>query len=140
MGLSGTVSLIILAMLLATPFPFAIRAQRYGSSRTFVRNLAASLAIAMCIAALLAYWPHLYQDIRLEMLGVDTLGLDDAERVRNVAPENREEAIALYWSLMGVGWVLQAIFISVLVVPYQLVVWLAVFVVSRLLSTRGRVD
>jgi hypothetical protein len=65
------------------------------------------------------------------MMGVNFDGMTDSERTQNVSPELREEANKLYWSLMGVGWPLQAIFGTVLVAPYPSAVWLIVFGVKR---------
>ena len=48
--------------------------------------------------------------------------MSDAERAQNVAPELRDEATRLYWSKMGIGWPLKAIFGMIVVVPFLSVV------------------
>lgn len=88
----------------------------------FVRLNAISLPLICFLIALTAYWPHFYSDLRLELMGLDFGGMSDAERARNVLPESREEATALYWSNMGIGWPLKAIFGMVLFAPYPTVV------------------
>jgi len=89
----------------------------------FVRLNAISLPLICFLMTLVAYWPHFYSDLRLELMGFDFEGMSDTERARNVLPETREEATALYWSNMGIGWPLKAIFGMVLFAPYPTVVW-----------------
>jgi hypothetical protein len=81
-----------------------------------------SAAVVIVAATFLACWPHIYREIRLDKLGLDMLGSSDAERVRNVAPEHRAEAIRLYWSCMGVGWPITAFALAAYGLIYQFVV------------------
>lgn len=106
-----------LAAIVAIPIIGVVR--DYG----FVRLNAISLPIICFLIALAAYWPHFYSDLRLELMGFDFGGMSDAERARNVLPESGEEATALYWSNMGIGWPLKAIFGMVFFAPYPTVVW-----------------
>ena len=82
-----------------------------------------SLPIICFLLVLMAYWPYFYTDFRLELMGFNFDGMSEAERVRNVLPELREEAKELYWSNMGIGWPLKAIFGIVLFTPYPTVIW-----------------
>lgn len=89
----------------------------------FIRVNIVSLPIICFLIVLLAYWPHFYTDLRLELMGFDFEGMSDAERARSVLPEMRKEATALYWSNMGIGWPLKAIFGIALLAPYPTLVW-----------------
>lgn len=90
---------------------------------SFVRLNAISLPLICFLIALTAYWPHYYSDLRLEHMGFDFEGMSAAERAKNVLPESQEEATELYWSKMGLGWPLKAIFGIVLFAPYPTLVW-----------------
>lgn len=116
-ALGIAIQLGFLAALVAIPIIGATKG--YG----FVRINAVSLPLICFLIALIAYWPHFYSDLRLELMGFDFDGMSDAERSRNVLPAMREEATALYWSNMGIGWPLKAIFGIVLFAPYPTVVW-----------------
>jgi hypothetical protein len=83
-----------------------------------------SILIIIIAITLGAYWPHLYIDIRLELMGFNFNGMSDAERTMNVAPELRAEATKIYWSSMGVGWPLTAMLWAIMLLPYPTVVWL----------------
>jgi hypothetical protein len=78
------------------------------------------------------YWPHFYSHYRLEQIGFDFAGMNDVERVRNVLPEMRDEATMLYWSNMGVGWQLKAIFGIAMFALYPTVVWGGAVIVKYL--------
>lgn len=89
----------------------------------FIRINTVSIPLICILIALLAYWPHFYSDLRLELMGFDFEGMSDEERARNVLPELRDEATSLYWSNMGIGWPLRAILGMVIISPYPTVVW-----------------
>ncbi|WP_416768234.1 hypothetical protein ACM66T_07520 [Sulfurimonas sp. ST-25] len=89
----------------------------------FLWTNAISLPIICFFLVLMTYWPHFYTDFRLELMGFNFDATSDAERVRNVLPELQEKAKALYWSNMGIGWPLQAIFGMVLFAPYPTAIW-----------------
>jgi len=74
-----------------------------------------------------AYWPHFYTEVCLDLMGYDSLGMSETERLQNVVPEMHEEATQLYWSNMGVGWPMKAIIWMVILLPYPLIVWLCGF-------------
>ena len=84
--------------------------------------LSSFLSFIACglLVSFLAYWPDLYASLRLDYLGFDFDGWSDKDRVRNIAPELRDEAIKLYQSRMGIGWSLKAIFGVVSLIPYQI--------------------
>ena len=116
-----TVSIAIQLGLLAAIVAIPIIGVSKGYS--FVRLNAISLPLICFLIALTAYLPRYYSDFRLELMEFDFEGVSDAERARNVLPESREEATALYWSKMGIGWALKAIFGIVLFAPYPTLVW-----------------
>lgn len=78
------------------------------------------------------YWPHFYTEVRLDLMGYDSLGMSEAERLQNVAPEMHEQATQLHWSNMGVGWPLKVIIWMVILLPYPLIVWLFGFGFKKL--------
>lgn len=108
-----------LALIFAIPIRVVLKG--YG----FVRVNIVSLPLICILISLAAYWPHFYSELRLEMMGFDFSGMNDAERARNVLPELREEATKLYWSNSGVGWPLKAIFGIALFAAYPTIVWCA---------------
>ncbi len=84
-----------------------------------------------------AYWPHFYTDLRLDLLGYDSLGMSELERLQNVSPEMRDKATQLYWSNMGIGWPMKAIIGMVILLPYPLIVWLFGFSYKKLIIRFG---
>jgi hypothetical protein len=107
-------------MILITPFamPFLLRKKGYVTSLI----LSSFLSFTACalLVSFSAYWSDLSVTLRLDYLGFDFDGWSDKDRVRNIAPELRDEAIKLYQSRMGVGWPLKAIFGVVSLIPYQI--------------------
>jgi hypothetical protein len=122
----------ILAIILITPFamPFLLRRKGYVASLLLSSFL--SFITCVLLVSCLAYWPDLYASLRLDYLGFDFDGWSDEERLRNIAPEFRDEAIKLYWSRMGIGWPLQAIIGAILLIPYQIVASGLVFRMDKL--------
>ncbi|GAA0706054.1 MULTISPECIES: hypothetical protein [Vreelandella] len=126
------ISLVMAGLIIATPIYCVAK------SRSFIRLNLISIPIIFTLVIAGAYWPHFYKDVRLEMMGLDFDGMSDEERTRNVTPEQKEEAIELYWSLMGIGWPLQAIIGMVLVLPYPSTVWLVGFGAKRVFRRKTR--
>lgn len=116
-ALGFAIQIGFLAAIVATPI--VVVSKGYGVVRVNI----VSLPLICSLIALAAYWPHFYSDLRLELMGFDFEGMNDAERARNVLPELREEATTLYWSNMGVGWPLRMIYGIALFLPYPTVVW-----------------
>jgi hypothetical protein len=116
----SAVYFFILAMILITPvaMPFLLRSK--GSVTSLILSSFLSFISCGLLVSFLAYWPDLYASLRLDYLGFDFDGWSDKDRVRNIAPELRDEAIKLYQSRMGIGWSLQAIVGVVLLIPYQI--------------------
>ncbi len=72
--------------------------------------------------------------MRLDLMGYDSLGMSEVERLQNVAPEMHEAATNLYWSNMGVGWPMRAILWMVILLPYPLIVWIFGFSYKKLIK------
>jgi hypothetical protein len=123
-----------IALAVAMPVIFAIRGIYTRNGAKLITNLFVSTVLVIVVATFIAYWPHMYRNIRLDMLGVDTSGTSDAERIRNVAPEHRTEAVRRYWSLMGVGWPITAFALAVIGLMYQFAVWVVLYAFKRLLA------
>ncbi|MBD2340988.1 hypothetical protein H6G64_28875 [Calothrix sp. FACHB-156] len=129
--ISSAIYFSILVMMVITPFaiPFLLRRNGYVTSLLLSSFL--SFITCVLLVSLLAYLPHLYAELRLDYLGFNFDGWSDEDRLRKIAPELREEAIKLYRSTMGIGWILQAIIGAVLLIPYQIVASALVFMVSK---------
>jgi hypothetical protein len=129
--ISSAVYFSILVMMVITPFamPFLLRRKGYVTSLLLSSFL--SFMTCVLLVTLLAYLPDLYAEMRLDYLGFDFNGWSDEDRLRNIAPEFRDEAIKLYRSIMGIGWILKAIAGAVLLIPYQIVASGLVFMVSQ---------
>lgn len=129
--ISSAIYFSILVMMVITPFamPFLLRRKGYVNSLLLSSFL--SLMTCVLLVTLLAYLPDLYAEMRLDYLGFDFNGWSDEDRLRNIAPEFRDEAIKLYRSIMGIGWTLKAITGAVLLIPYQIVASGLVFMVSQ---------
>jgi hypothetical protein len=95
--------------------------------------LSSFLSFITCVllGSFLAYLPDLYASLRLDYLGFDFDGWSDEDRVRNIVPKFREEAIKLYQSRMGIGWTFQALIGAILLVPYQIVASSLVFMMGK---------
>ena len=117
----SAVSFFILVMILITPFamPFLLR-RKVSVASLILSSFLLSFISCGLLVSFFAYWPDLYASLRLDYLGFDFDGWSDKDRVRNIAPELRDEAIKLYQSRMGIGWPLKAIFGVVLLIPYQI--------------------
>ena len=111
------IQFVFITLIILTPLIFVIKG--YG----FIKANMTSIPFIFLVVFIGAYWPHFYANFQLELMGFDFDGMNDIERARNVAPELRGEATKLYWSNMGIGWPLKAIFGMVLVTPYPSVVW-----------------
>ncbi|MBC1241540.1 hypothetical protein [Nostoc sp. 2RC] len=129
--ISSAIYFFILVMMVITPFaiPFLLRRKGYITSLLLSSFL--SLMTCVLLVTLLAYLPDLYAQMRLDYLGFDFNGWSDEDRLRNIAPKFRDEAIKLYRSTMGIGWTLKAITGAVLLIPYQIVASGLVFIVSK---------
>ncbi|MDH5832315.1 hypothetical protein [Luteimonas kalidii] len=79
-----------------------------------------SLALGLAILSAYAYWPHIFVDLRLGLLGYDQGGMSQSERSAGVEPEHREIAAHLFNSTMGVGWPLRVAVLLAVYVPYSL--------------------
>jgi hypothetical protein len=126
----------ILAMILITPFAMPFLLMRKGYVASLLLSSFLSFIACVLLVAFLAYLPDLYADLRLDYLGFDFDGWSDKDRVRNIAPELRDEATKLYRSRMGIGWPLKAIFGAVLLIPYQIVASGLVCMVGKLKKHR----
>jgi hypothetical protein len=127
----SAVYFLILAMMVITPFAMPFLLKRKGYVTSLLLSSFLSLMTCVLLVSLLAYLPHFYAELRLDYLGFDFDGWSDEDRLRNIAPEFRDEAIKLYRSIMGIGWTLQAIIGAVLLIPYQIVASGLVFMVSK---------
>ena len=87
-----------------------------------LRVIMISYPLIFLFVILGAYWPHFYADVRLELMGFDFEGMNDAERMRNVKLDLRAEASKLYSSNMGIGWPLRAMLRMIFIAPYPIVV------------------
>ncbi len=127
----SAVYFFILVMMVITPFamPFLLRRKGYVTSLLLSSFL--SLMTCVLLVTLLAYLPDLYAEMRLDYLGFDFNGWSDEDRLRNIAPEFRDEAIKLYRSTMGIGWTFKAIIGAVLLIPYQIFASGLVFMVIK---------
>ena len=67
-------------------------------------------------------WDDFYKFLRLTLLNFDFDGMSDDERVRNVSPDQKNIAIDLYWSNMGIGWPLKVIFLMFIATPYSIII------------------
>jgi hypothetical protein len=122
----------ILVMILITPFTMPFLLKRKGYVASLLLSSFLSFIVCLLLVSFLAYFPDLYANLRLDYLGFDFDGWSDEDRVRNIAPELRDEATKLYWSIMGIGWTFKAIIGAVLLIPYQIVASSLVFMVSKL--------
>ncbi|BAY66843.1 hypothetical protein NIES22_69870 (plasmid) [Calothrix brevissima NIES-22] len=129
--ISSAIYFSILVMMVITPFaiPFLLRRKGYVTSLLLSSFL--SLMTCVLLVTLLAYLPDLYAEMRLDYLGFDFNGWSDEDRLRNIAPQFRDEAIKLYRSIMGIGWTLKAIIGAVLLIPYQIFASGLVFMVIK---------
>jgi hypothetical protein len=112
--------LFILVMIWITPFAMPFLLKWKGSVASLILSGFLSLIACVLLVFLFAYLPDLYVSVRLDYLGFDFDGWTDEERVRNIAPEFRDEAIKLYFSRMGIGWTFKAIIGAFLLIPYQI--------------------
>lgn len=111
-NLGIAILLLLVVVIICTPLICAYK------SLGIIRFHVISITIIIFTIVLGSYWPHLYIDLRLELMGFDFQGMSDLERALNVAPELRAEATKLYWSNMGVGWPLTAVLWIIMWLPY----------------------
>lgn len=118
-------SLILIALIFA---PIFCVYKNYS----FVKLYLVSVPIISFMLIIGGYWPHFYTEVRLNLMGYDSLGMSEIERLQNVAPEMHEKATQLHWSNMGIGWTLKVIIWMVILLPYPLIVWLCGFGFKKL--------
>lgn len=122
---------LILAMILIMPFAMHLQLRRNGYMISLALSSFLSFITCVLLGSFLAYLPDLYASLRLDYLGFDFDGWSDEDRVRNIVPKFREEAIKLYQSRMGIGWTFQALIGAILLVPYQIVASSLVFMMGK---------
>lgn len=121
-------TLVYMLLILMAAIPFFI----YGffKSSTFFKSLfyinLISLPIIFAGFLIISYWPHFYADARLEMLGYDFEGMNLDERLKSISPEYHQEARKLENANMGIGWPLQAMFMSAFTAPYPTATYLLI--------------
>jgi hypothetical protein len=104
---------------------------------SFVKLYLISALVISFMLIIGGYWPNFYTEVRLDLMGYDSLGMSEAERLQNVAPEMHEEATQLHWSNMGVGWPLKVIIWMVILIPYPLIVWVFGLAYNKLKNRFG---
>jgi len=124
-ALGSCIQMGLITMIVVIPIVFVRKG--YG----FLKVNLISIPLIFLFVIMLAYWPHFYDNFRLELMGFDFEGMSDAERAQNVAPELRDEATRLYWSHMGIGWPLKAIFGMIFVLPITSIVWWLNHLITR---------
>lgn len=121
-------TLLYMLLILMAAIPFFING--FFKSATFFKALffinLISLPLIFAGFLMISYWPEFYADARLEMLGYDFEGMNLDERIRNIEPAFRAEAIQLAGANMGIGWPLQAMFMSVFTAPYPTAAYLLI--------------
>lgn len=129
--------LIITTMVIA-PVWLGWRTIRPDTSGRLSYYFLSLILISLILSVSIAYWPHLYKDLKLTALGADLGALTDVEAVSTVSPENQAEAYRLYHSLRSVGWPVSATaWFTVFFMPYSLVCWL-VFVAIKWIGNLKR--
>ncbi|MBU1293623.1 MAG: hypothetical protein KJ609_06985 [Gammaproteobacteria bacterium] len=124
-SLGIVIQLFFVLIMVAVPVYCAFR--RFS----FLKLHLVSIPVMCLMMAIAVYWPHFYADLRLYLMDFDFDGMSDAERARNVAPEQRELATKLSWSNMGIGWPLKAMIGMVFLSPYPTVVWILSLVLRK---------
>lgn len=130
--LASATLFFIWAMILITPFAMPLLLKQRGYVAHPFLSSFLSFITSVLLVCLFAYLPNFYADLQLEHLGFDFDGWSDEDRVRNIAPELRDEATRLYRSTMGIGWPLKAVFGVALLIPYQIFASGVVFIGSQL--------
>lgn len=115
--LGNVIPIGLIVLIIAIPILAVLKS--YG----FLRVNIVSIPLIWLLVTAVAYWPHFYADIRLELMGFDFKGAYSAERLRNIPVELHKEALRLYRSDIGIGWSAQAIIGCVLLAPYPTIVW-----------------
>ena len=135
--LNTFVPIVYLGLVIIVPFVAVFVCGKLNLTARFIWVNLISLPILFVLLLLLAYWPHFYADTKLQMMGYDTWGTNETERAMNVAPELRDEAGKLYWSNMGIGWPLRAMFGFVFYASwYPSAAWLTVKTVKWVFKPR----
>jgi hypothetical protein len=119
--IGALVGWLLLGSAAAVPW---LSARLISTSPRWKRGLAvhlSSLALGLAILSAYAYWPHIFVDLRLGLLGYEQGGMNESERSAGVAPEYRVVAAHLFNSTMGVGWPLRVAALLAVYVPYSLV-------------------
>ena len=125
--LNAVIIFTLIALIGLLPLLFAVRSKHIWSS------LLLSLLCCVVLVITLCWWSDAYPGFRLAAMGFDINGMTDAERLRQVAPEQQLEARELYLSRFGIGWPLKAIITVIFyAVPYALLVVISIFLIKRL--------
>lgn len=111
-------------MMLA-PIVLGCRTIRPAGTGKFGWYFLTLVLVSLLLSVAMAYWPHLYKDLKLIALGADLGAITAAEAIGTVSSENQAEAYRMYHSLMGVGWpVSAAAWFVFFFMPYSVACWL----------------
>jgi hypothetical protein len=129
--------LILAACVAATTIIAAPPLITYRLRAKLLRVLGISVPICMVLGSVLAYFPDASKYLEISSfatLGFNPDGLNREERVLNLAPDHHEAAEAAYWSNMGVGYPVRALFAASASALYALVSSLSI---NYVLLARG---
>jgi hypothetical protein len=129
--ITSVIYLSILIMVLIMPLVMPLLLKRKGFVSNFLLSSFLSFMICVLLVVGFSYLSDLETSLRLEYLGFNFNGWTDEERLRNIAPELRDEATKLYLTHMGIGWTFKAIIGVVLLIPYHLVASGFVYIISK---------
>jgi hypothetical protein len=111
----------ILIMMVLLPLIMPLLLKRKGIMSNLFLGSFLSFMICVLLVFVFAYLSDLETNLRLGYLGFNFDGFTDEERLRNIAPELRDEAVKLYHSHMGIGWPFKAMMGAVFLIPYHIV-------------------
>lgn len=128
-----TISFLFAVILIVFPVFLIYRLKKQYLDFNLILYIILGIIISSFLFLLFAWWGYYSCEILLSHYGYNfEIIMSDAERIKNVSPENLNRVIFLNNKRMGIGWPLKAIFWEVIYFPYLLIVYALNFFYSKL--------
>lgn len=109
---------LILGLLLIAPILILIILKRLKLKRTLIFYSAIGLTVFGVLMLMFAWWSQKSDLMLLKHYGYNIDGMNNAEFLGNVLPENMDKVRRLETKIKGIGWPVKAIFGFVMTIPY----------------------
>ncbi len=119
------IDFLILGLIIISPIILLIVLEKTNIKYSNIYYFFIGLFISGGLIYFFAWWTDKSSFILLEHYGYKIYGINETESYKNVLPQNIERVKELKNSIMGISWVLKAIFGFIIFIPYLLIIYVA---------------